>query len=110
MSDIVLMVVRKMVIKRLDENCPWCNKKTVGQDETGFKACVSCEYDSDSGKGKYKLSNEERADRGMKIYDELVCGKSNPDVRFTTVCAKSKGHKGEHKDSEHPDYTWEDEK
>lgn len=97
-------------IKRLDENCPWCNKKTVGQDESGFKSCVSCDYNSDSGKGKYKLSNEEKHNRGWAIYEKLNCGKSNPDVRFTTVCNKLKGHKGVHKDNDHPDFTWEDKK
>lgn len=88
------------------ELCPWCNKKSVGVDETGFKSCVHCEYNSDEGVGKYKLSNDERHKKGMRIYHELVCSESNDDVPFICLCNKLKGHKHNHRSSEHPDYTW----
>ena len=90
-------------IKRLEEKCPWCNRKTLGQDETGFKCCVKCQYNSNQ---KRKISLNEELDRVMAIYDELVCRESNSNTRFTCVCDKLKGHKGEHKDSEHPEFGW----
>lgn len=95
-----------MAIKILDENCPWCNKKTVGQDESGFKACVSCDYDSDTGKGLYKLSNEERHNRGHKIYEELNCDSKNRDHGFSMLCDKLKGHKGKHIDNTWKEFPW----
>ena len=99
------MKITKIIL--LKEKCGWCNKKTVGQDESGFQSCVSCDYDSDSDKGKYKLSNEERHEKGMKIYDELICDASNEKVIFVCLCEKLKGHKGQHKSNEHPDFLWD---
>ena len=91
-------------IKRLKENCPWCNKKTVGQDESGFETCVKCDFHSDPK--KFNIDQNDLPGRIMKIYDALICSESNPDVRFTCVCSKLKGHKGEHKDQDHPEFGW----
>ncbi len=100
--------MKKSKIILLKETCGWCGKKMVGQDESGFKACVNCEYNSDRGQGNYKLSTEERFDRSWAIYKALNCPVTNPNVRFTCCCSKLKGHKGKHRDKEHPDFTWED--
>lgn len=95
-----------MGIKRLGEHCTCCNRKSLGQDESGFISCVKCDWNSDYL--KWKLDNEEKANRSMKIYDALICGEGNDKIAFTIVCTKFKGHKGKHKDSEHPDYGWTD--
>ncbi len=99
--------MESMEIKKIDERCPWCGKKTVGQDKSGFKSCMSCDYNSDAGIGRYNLSTEERSDRAWKIYKALNCSASNPNVNFTCLCSKLKGHKGKHKDNEFPEFPWE---
>jgi len=89
------------------EYCAWCGNKSIGTDKTGFKSCVKCSYTSDFNVNK--LSVEEKVDKCGKIYNELICGKSNPNLRFVCLCTRFKGHKGNHKDSEHPDFSWADE-
>ena len=103
------MKIKEKVI-RIKEECPWCNKKTLGKDELGFIACVSCEYNSYYQRGKHSyLDYSEAIDRSWNIYKELNCPASNPQVNFGCCCSKLKGHKGVHRDKEHPDFTWEDE-
>lgn len=102
------MIIKEKV-KRLKEECPWCNRKFLGKDEFGFICCVNCEYNSYYQKGEHKdMDYSEAIDRMMNIYDELVCSASNPEIPFTCVCNKLKGHKGKHTDKEHPGFQWED--
>jgi len=65
----------KEKVKRLKEECSWCGRKTLGQDEYGFICCVKCEYNSYLQRGKHKdMDYHEVIDRCWNIFQQLNCG------------------------------------